>query len=570
MLPARTRSNVPPSERSSSKYSDSDSELPNIGFSHLTARSQRTRESAQGKAAVNRDSRLVKPEARRVERDEAEGEAEPEIDLALVDEHGDPNHQATIESDGGEPDSFTISNIRDDSPPLAQSSDPRPASCTSDTRETFGDAEPSDVHGRAITPVRSLSAQPFLVEDVATSSPTVGAVETYVTNPDHLRSTGGTRDNIGDTGSVRTTSVASASISSHTLPGPDEALVTNCSTAHTTNPIPLDVTEGAAVEPAVEPVVSAQPTSNQHERLDVGPVLSVQRQENDVEIQQQCSEQSHKELGDMDAVMLFVERASNNIWHQLSEKYPQHTANQWRRLYLNKVLPDFDAKRVTASLATRELDQLPSGECSQSNHNVQSPQGENHAVINVADRRPETCPIVCTSETQNVALPNATLPPSGAIQGQPSHPRAYIQGSMRFTNCGQVNIASDLSQSEGTSTPENGLLFAPTLIVGDLVFEGCESVNILTLPDPVISVQKRQRRSHRPTRRPEKPTRSRPQPQQQSQSPRVHQYQAPSQHPPPAPPMVQPSQPEAPLRTFAQPYPPTQLPPQPQSYGPTL
>ena len=169
--------------------SDSDSELPNISFTRLPARSQRARVSILGNPAVARDSKLVKPEARRVENAEDEGEAEPGIGPTLMENLKDPSPQANTESDPGEPDSFTISNVRDDSPPLmAPSSDHRPPSRTSDTRETFGDAEPSDVDGRATTPVRSLSARPFLFEDVATSPPTVGAVETYVTNPDHLRS----------------------------------------------------------------------------------------------------------------------------------------------------------------------------------------------------------------------------------------------------------------------------------------------------------------------------------------------------------------------------------------------
>jgi hypothetical protein len=132
----------------------------------------------------------------------------------------------------------------------------------------------------------------------------------------------------------------------------------------------------------------------------------------------------------------FFESISNNMWNQLSEKYPQHTANQWGRLYLNKVLPAFDANRVVTSLATRKLDQLSSGRYIQSDQNVQSPREENHAMINVTNRMLETSPIARTSETQNVALLNATRPLSGAIQGQPSHPQAYIQGSMRFTNCG--------------------------------------------------------------------------------------------------------------------------------------
>jgi hypothetical protein len=52
--------------------------------------------------AVARDSKLVKPEARRVENAEAEGEAEPEIGLALMEDNTDPSPQAIIESDPGE------------------------------------------------------------------------------------------------------------------------------------------------------------------------------------------------------------------------------------------------------------------------------------------------------------------------------------------------------------------------------------------------------------------------------------------------------------------------------------
>lgn len=547
--------------------SDSDSELPNISFTRLPARSQRARVSFPWNWTVARDCKLDKPEAQRVENVEDEGEAEPEIGLALMDDHRDPSPQATIESDPGEPDSFTVPNVRDDSLPLmAQSSDPRPASRTSDTRETFGHAELSDIYGRATTPVLSFSAQPTLVEDVATRPPTVGAIETYVTNPDHLRSACDAYDNSGDTGLVRTTSIVSSpqeSISSHTLHGTDEALATNGSTAHTTNSIALNVTEGAAVEP----VISAQSTSDQHERLDVGPVLSVQGQENDVEIQQQCYGQPHKELHDMDAVMLFVERASNNMWNQLSEKFPQHTADQWRRLYLKKLLPAFDSNRVVASLATQEHNHSPSGTCIQSDQEMQPLRIENHADTDSAKERQRTSSVAHTLGTQNGAHPDATQPLSGATQGQPSHPKAYIQGSMRFTNCDQVNIASKLAQSDGSLRPENGRLFASTIVAGDLIFEGCKTVNILTPPDPVTSVQKRQLRTHKQTRRPEQPTRRHPQPQ--LQSPRAHQYQDPSQYLPSAPPVAQHPQSNVPTRTFAQPYPPMQQPTQPQPYGTT-
>jgi hypothetical protein len=52
--------------------SDSDSELPTVGFSRLSALSQRARVSTQGKNAIARDSWLVKPDARRVDNGEEE------------------------------------------------------------------------------------------------------------------------------------------------------------------------------------------------------------------------------------------------------------------------------------------------------------------------------------------------------------------------------------------------------------------------------------------------------------------------------------------------------------------
>lgn len=75
------------------------------------------------------DSWLIKPDARRVDNEEDEEEADIEPGLELMDDQRDTGRQATIESDRGEVDGYAISNVRRDSSPLmAQSEDPRPAS----------------------------------------------------------------------------------------------------------------------------------------------------------------------------------------------------------------------------------------------------------------------------------------------------------------------------------------------------------------------------------------------------------------------------------------------------------
>ena len=115
--------------------SDSESELPDIDFSRFNARSQRARQSGQGKPPVARDSWLVKPEAQRVENEQYEGlEAEPELGLELVDDHRGPGRQATADSEAEEPFGSAMSNVSHGSLPLeVQPSDPRPTSPTNDT-----------------------------------------------------------------------------------------------------------------------------------------------------------------------------------------------------------------------------------------------------------------------------------------------------------------------------------------------------------------------------------------------------------------------------------------------------
>ena len=136
--------------------SDSESELPDLDFSRAFARSQRVRESTQGKPAIAGDSELVQPEARRVENQQDEEEAEIEPGLELVDDHEDRH----VESDSGDRNGSAILNGRQDSPPLmAQSPDHGPASGTDDTPDNFVDAEPSLVFDNAADPTHSSSTR---------------------------------------------------------------------------------------------------------------------------------------------------------------------------------------------------------------------------------------------------------------------------------------------------------------------------------------------------------------------------------------------------------------------------
>ena len=157
----------------------------------------------------------------------------------------------------------------------------------------------------------------------------------------------------------------------------------------------------------------------------------------------------------------------------------------------------------------------------QSIQDEQSARSETHAETNVAHERHRPPPVTRMHEPRDCARSNATLPLSETTQGQRSHPQAYIQGNVRFTNCGQVNITSNVASWGRCLRPDGGPL-APLVVEGNLVFEGCKVVNILTPAGPIPYIQRRQNQSRRPRQR-------RPEPQHHS--PRVSQTQVPLQHP---------------------------------------
>jgi hypothetical protein len=137
---------------------------------------------------------------------------------------------------------------------------------------------------------------------------------------------------------------------------------------------------------------------------------------------------------------------------------------------------------------------------------------------------------------------------------------------MKFTNCAQVNIASNVSRLVGGLPIDSGPLLVHTAVAGDLVFEECKVVNILTPQDSMPQIQRRQSRSHRTMRRPVQSTREhrRPEPRRREET----QGQFRSQGQPPAPPIPQHAQPNILPQNFGQSYLPMQIATQTQSYHP--
>ena len=165
-------------------------------------------------------------------------------------------------------------------------------------------------------------------------------------------------------------------------------------------------------------------------------------------------------------------------------------------------------------------------------------------------------------DPQHGGHPSGALPLGEAPQTQRLPSQACIQGNMKFTNCGQVNIASNVSQSVGRQNTDGG----PLLAAGDLVFENCDVVNILAPQDPMPSIPRRQSPSHRTMRRPVQSTREHQ--RQRPQRPEGMQSQVRSQDRPPGPPTSQLTQLNALPQALGQSYLPTGIPMQTQSYHP--
>jgi hypothetical protein len=306
---------------------------------------------------------------------------------------------------------------------------------------------------------------------------------------------------------------------------------------------------------SLESRVSPQRSGGQPERVDDGHALLRQDQESTVGDEQHDSEQSDEESDDMDDITLVVGAMLDNMWNQLSAYYPQRTAEQWKRLYMDRSLPASEAERVLASPATRTGDRaMPVNGVQPTNQSVQRPRAQIPATTGITDERHTIPPAVRRLDPPDDEHAGDALPLREATQTQRLPSQACIQGNMKFTNCGQVNIASNASHLVGRQHTDGG----PLLAAGELVFENCNEVNILAPQHATPSILRRPSPSHRTMRRPVQSTREHR--RQRSERPEGMQSQVRSQGRPPAPPTPQLAQPNALPQAFGQSHLPTGIP----------
>jgi hypothetical protein len=321
-----------------------------------------------------------------------------------------------------------------------------------------------------------------------------------------------------------------------------------------------------------EPTIPPHSTAGQSDRTNDAPASIQQEKERQVVNEQEQSIPFKPANEDFEDLMLIVEELSNFpakdldiVWNQLSENSQQRTAEQWKPLYTDEVLPTYKAKQLIALMNKRKLDRLmPRAAERITASSIQLHQPTNTALHksreNVKDIHVPS-QVAYVTQGQIGTQVNPTPRTDGDAQ------QSCINGILRLKDCKRVNIASNESGSGGKSMPADGQTHrAPKIITGEMVFEGCEDVNILVSQNLVQSLHKRQNRSHKNTRISAQPAHIDVQPR----APKEQQGQKPQQIAPQAPPVVQPLRPEAPLsaQSHAQSRPPTQFPVQTQSYGP--
>ena len=247
-------------------------------------------------------------------------------------------------------------------------------------------------------------------------------MECPLTGHARFRSTSDTRDNVADAGSSNISNADKASITSpavHTTPARTEALVTKHSTVHATDTVTLSVAE----EAIVEPIVSPQLAVDQDERVQDDITLSAQarqEQEDSAVNKHHHSEQPDEDSDDLDDVQLLVQGTLAILCDQISEKYPQCTVEH--------------LKDRIASFANPKTDHSPSERgIRQSDQGLRPTPTGNHTGTDVSSKRHTPSPVAHAPDSQIGVRRSITLPSIEAAR--------IIQGNMRFTNCGQVNIA---------------------------------------------------------------------------------------------------------------------------------
>jgi hypothetical protein len=314
-----------------------------------------------------------------------------------------------------------------------------------------------------------------------------------------------------------------------------------------------------------EPTIPQHSTAGQTERTDDAPALVQQEQEPQVVNEhEEQSNPSKAANDDFDDLMLIVEELSDFpvkdldiMWNQLSENSQHRTAEQWERSYTDQILPTHKAKQLIALMKKRKLDRLMPGTAKRataSSKELDQPTGTAVSTVVRQDTRDRCVPSQVAHVTQGQIGTQINATPKTDDNGHQS----CINGILRFKDCKTVNIACNEPESNGT-------LVLRKVITGEMIFEGCEDVNILRSQDLVPSSAKVQHRSRKDTQHPAQPACVNAQPQVPQEQP----GQDPPQVAHQAPPVMQHVGAEA--HPAAQPYGqsrPPQPPTQAQSYGP--
>lgn len=203
----------------------------------------------------------------------------------------------------------------------------------------------------------------------------------------------------------------------------------------------------------------------------------------------------------------------------------------------------------------------PNGGSHQSKQSVRPIENAQHAVNDSLKDICTPAPGSSSHERQNGTQHDATLTACAATQSQPSELQHYIRGTLQFKDCVSVKVTPVFDSLDGKLLSLGGQTRVPsTAIIHDLIFEGCQEVNILTHRDLMPATQTSQP--------PAKPVQAHAKPR----TPNGRQQQDASQNPPQAPPIPQHARQDAapPTRFYGQSRPPTQMPAQTRSYGPPV
>jgi hypothetical protein len=413
-----------------------------------------------------------------------------------------------------------------------------------------------------------------------------GAVQSSGTRPAH--SARATRNNDSDAGPSQTDNGVIAEVAAlKTLTGQLEQLADQMIEDVVAEPtIPPQVDEDAIAEVAAlkilteqlgqladqvtedviaEPTIPQHSTAGQSERTD--DALALVQQEQEPQVVNEHEEQSNSSKAaneDFDDLMLIVVELSDFpvkdldiMWNQLSENSQHRTAEQWERLYTDQVLPTHKAQQLIALMKKRKLNGLMPGTAKRataSSKELDQPTGTAVSMVVRQNTKDIRVPSQVAHVTQGQIGTQINAIPKTDDNGHQS----CINGILRFKDCKTVNIACNEPESNGTLVPRK-------LITGEMIFEGCEDVNILVSQDLVPSSAKVQHRSRKNTQHPAQPACVNARPQVPQEQP----VQDPPQVAHQAPPVMQHVGAEA--HPAAQPYGqsrPPQLLAQAQSYGP--